>query len=63
MEEGHPCKAEVTEGVGAYARFATCGKTDDVKPMAFRGTNWCSDEHRKLLAQQGDSTATINGEA
>lgn len=31
-----------------------CGKTDDQKPMAFRGEDWCSDKHRKLI--EGDHT-------
>jgi hypothetical protein len=26
-----------------------CGKTDDKKPMAFRGEPYCSDIHRKVL--------------
>lgn len=27
-----------------------CRKTDDEKPMAFRGEDYCSDLHRKVLA-------------
>ena len=27
-----------------------CGKTDDKKPMAFRGEPFCSDIHRKMLS-------------
>jgi hypothetical protein len=27
-----------------------CGKTDDNKPMAFRGEKYCSDLHRKVLS-------------
>lgn len=27
-----------------------CGKTDDEKPMAFRGEDYCSDVHRKVLS-------------
>lgn len=34
----NPCKVE------------GCGKTDDQKPMAFRGEDYCSDIHRKILA-------------
>lgn len=26
-----------------------CGKTDEQKPMAFRGQNHCSEAHRKVL--------------
>jgi hypothetical protein len=26
-----------------------CGKEDGEKPMAFRGTDWCCDDHRKEL--------------
>lgn len=31
-----------------------CKKTDDQKPMAFRGERWCSDSHRKQI--EGDHT-------
>jgi hypothetical protein len=34
----NPCKVE------------GCGKTDDDRPMAFRGEPYCSDIHRKVLA-------------
>lgn len=27
-----------------------CGKTDDRKPMCFRGMKWCCDIHRKILS-------------
>jgi len=38
IEDMNPCKVE------------GCGKTDDQKPMAFRGEPFCSDLHRKVLA-------------
>jgi hypothetical protein len=31
-----------------------CGKSDDKKPMCFRGEKWCCDAHRKLLVINGD---------
>lgn len=27
-----------------------CGTTDDQKPTCFRGTGWCCENHRKILA-------------
>lgn len=36
-EKMNPCKVE------------NCGKTDDKKPMTFRGEDWCSELHRKIL--------------
>lgn len=26
-----------------------CGKSDNEKPMCFRGEPWCSERHRKVL--------------
>lgn len=34
---GHPCKVK------------GCGTVDADKPMVFRGEDWCSDTHRKIL--------------
>lgn len=33
-----------------------CGKVDAEKPMAFQGTDWCCDNHRKLVEAQGDAS-------
>jgi hypothetical protein len=30
-----------------------CGKQDNEKPMAFRMKPWCSENHRKVLEQNG----------
>lgn len=27
-----------------------CGKSDSDKPMCFRGENYCSDTHRKMIS-------------
>lgn len=29
-----------------------CGKTDEKKPMCFRGEKWCSDLHRKMINRE-----------
>lgn len=34
--ESNPCKV--------------CGTPDSQKPMCFRGEEWCSDDHRKVLS-------------
>jgi hypothetical protein len=44
----HPCQAHLDLDL-------VCGKTDDQKPMTFRGTDWCCDDHWKMvLAQRSD---------
>lgn len=34
-----------------------CGTEDQDKPMAFRGEDWCSDNHRKIIA--GERIPTV----
>lgn len=54
-EIGHPCAAVLTReqsGRGGPAPLSRCGKRDDEKPMAFRGENWCCENHRKLYEEQ-----------
>lgn len=49
---GHPCKVD------------SCGTVDKDKPMVFRGEDWCSDIHRKILKGEsiGDHTdPTLTG--
>ena len=57
MMEGHPCKAVLTRGKGGDSwtgpeAHRMCGKKDPEKPMVFRGTDWCCDNHRKLVGWQ-----------
>jgi hypothetical protein len=53
----HPCQAVVEKrhnGIGGrWSGDVVCGKTDTEKPMTFRGTDWCCDDHWKLVLAQG----------
>lgn len=51
---GHPCLAWLVGSQSYLGRL--CGVVDKDKPMAFRGEDWCSENHRKLIVQQGDSS-------
>lgn len=49
---GHPCRAII--GMPETYR---CGRKDQDKPMCFRGTDWCCEDHRKLVVRQAGMEA------
>lgn len=54
--DGNPCQARVKYGnISDLADWywKECGKTDDQKPMIFRNTDWCCDNHRKVVQGEG----------
>lgn len=57
----NPCLAWITSGVVEDPRVGhRCMKPDAEKAMAFRGTDWCCENHRKLVVQQ-DLPALADG--
>lgn len=48
----HPCRAKYVKELFDGPATLTCGKTDESKPMCFRGEPWCCRDHKKLVQAQ-----------
>lgn len=59
-KDGNPCMARIVVATEVSSE-TLCMRRDSEKPMAFRGSPYCSDQHRKeLLAMNPD--LKIDGE-
>lgn len=57
----HPCQALLWVGLDCSLNGrALCGRTDPEKPMTFKGTDWCCENHRKLVVRQRDMAEGSN---
>lgn len=53
MPSDNPCKALVPGGT--VDDLVRCGIIDSQKATTFKGLNWCSDNHRKLVEAQRET--------